>query len=205
MTEPIAEGELLWLMHQVIDAHGRRIAKTLHRRHRDDKLALARALAAAAGVGVAQTVRAHRDVDLITILECAYGCSATKTISALTPEGIKPFSAGKWFATMTADVAGLAQLANALEGMQRNPRWLVIRGELIEGHRPGAVRKKCSPDPADPAALPTSGPSPGGTSRSTSTASRCPPAPPRSTSARWASPAESCCRASSGTPLVGRS
>ena len=128
---------------------GSAIARELQERHEGDDAALIRAYQAALGIAVEQEVRAHRDRDQITIMKCALGCSAAKTITAT---GIKPYACGTWFATTESEVTGLARLAGLLEQRQNHPRIFAIRGELIEGHNSGRVRKKCHPDPADPAA-----------------------------------------------------
>jgi hypothetical protein len=122
---------------------GSRIAVEILRRYRDDQPGAVRALRAALGVAVEQQTRAHRDRDQLTIMECARGCRAAKKI---TPAGIEEYACGKWFAAIAAEVDGLASLAAILENLQIRPRIFVIRGELIEGRSPGAVRKMCHVD-----------------------------------------------------------
>ena len=131
----------------MMDRWGGQITRALQRRHEGDDEALILAFQAALGLAAEQKTRAHHDRDQVTILECAFGCSAAKTI---TSSGIKPYNCGKWFATTTVEVAGLARLAELLEQIQNQPRIFAVRGELREGHKPGRVRKKCHQDPADP-------------------------------------------------------
>ena len=134
---------------QMTERWGPEIASALQERQKGDDEALIRAYQAALGIAVEQEVRAHRDRDQVTIMKCAFGCSAAKTITAA---GIKPYACGMWFTTTEGEVTGLARLAGLLEQIQRQARIFTIRGEPIEGHDPGRVRKKCHPDPADPAA-----------------------------------------------------
>jgi hypothetical protein len=149
--------------------YGRTIYYEVLRRHQGDPVAFGRAIAAGLGLAREQAVRAHRDRDELTVLQCAFGCRATKKIVALTPEGVHGYACGKWFATAPLDVDGFGGMVGALEYLLLQPRMFVIRGELIDGRHPGRVRKKCHPDAGDPNA-PISGPSLGAPSGLTLTA-----------------------------------
>jgi hypothetical protein len=127
--------------------YGMHVARELQRRHGRESDAIERAYAAALGIAGIQDVRRYLDRDKVTILECAPGHRATKTITAT---GTLDFAAGKWFATTEVVVCGIGSLAALLAEIERRPRWLVIRGRLIKGRAPGRVRRKITPDPGDP-------------------------------------------------------
>ena len=140
MVTELCEGRLLELVNLVIAAHGSRVAKVLYRRHRDDRLALVRALAAA----VEQEVRACHDHDQITILT-GRG-RATKLITA---HGVSNYGAGRWFSVTTAELAGIADMAGKLtEIEQHHPHSFLVRAKLIEGCDRLRVRRLLHADPA---------------------------------------------------------
>jgi hypothetical protein len=85
--------------------------------------------------------------DRLTVLAVAPGYTAGKTVR---PGRITPYKAGTWFACASIEVDGFSGLVAILERIQHEPAMLVIRGELIEGHSSGRVRKKATPDPDDP-------------------------------------------------------
>ena len=143
MVTELREGRLLELVNLVIDAHGSRVAKVLYRRHRDDKLALVRALAAAAGVGIEQPGRAFRDADQVTILT-----GRGRAAKLITPGGIDSYAAGRWFAVTTVEVRGIAELASVLRQLERAPYSFIIRAKLIEGLDPKCVRRLLHADQA---------------------------------------------------------
>ena len=143
MVTELREGRLLELVNLVIDAHGSRVAKVLYRRHRDDNLALVRALAAAAGVGIEQPGRAFRDADQVTILT-----GRGRAAKLITPGGIDSYAAGRWFAVTTVEVRGIAELASVLRQLERAPYSFIIRAKLIEGLDPKCVRRLLHADQA---------------------------------------------------------
>jgi hypothetical protein len=147
----ISREEWRALIRRCIAMHGHRVFDVLCKRHEGGRPALIRALAAAAGVGIEQAVRAHRITDQLTVLVCEPGHSAAKTI---LPDKIIEYRAGMWFATTAIEVDGLASMAAELEVLQADHRALVIRGELIpDGHDPLRVRRlyiPCKDDPASP-------------------------------------------------------
>jgi hypothetical protein len=146
MSAPELAAEVNRLAAAVRERLGSRIAAEITRRYRSDQPGAVRALRAALGIAIEQRARAHRDVDQLTIMQCASGCRAAKKI---VPSGILEFACGKWFAITSAEVDGLASLAAFLENLQHHPRIFIVRGELIEGHAPGRVRRMCHPDKED--------------------------------------------------------
>jgi hypothetical protein len=131
---------------RMMEFWGSSVTRELQRRHEGDDAALIRAYQAALGIAVEQVTRAHEARDELTVLQCGYGCRATKRIVALNPEGVLDYAAGTWFATATIEVAGLARLAGSLDHIQRDPRLFVIRGKLKADRAPGRVRRLLYPD-----------------------------------------------------------
>jgi hypothetical protein len=82
--------------------------------------------------------------DRITILRCERGHRATKRWF-LDPCTGKPklegYDAGKWFAAETAEVDSIGELSALLTRLERDPRALAIRGELLPGVDPRRVRR----------------------------------------------------------------
>jgi hypothetical protein len=122
----------------VAKRYGVRIARELQRRHGKTGDAIERAYNAALGIAGVQDVRRYLDRDRITVLVCTRACRATKKVTAT---GILEYAAGKWFATFSAEVAGIGGLAELLGRLEHEPRTLIIRGRLIRGRDPGRVRR----------------------------------------------------------------
>jgi hypothetical protein len=82
--------------------------------------------------------------DRITILRCERGRRATKRW-VLDPYTGKPklegYDAGKWFTAESAEVDGIRGLSALLTRLERDPRALAIRGELLPGVDPRRVRR----------------------------------------------------------------
>ncbi len=82
-------------------------------------------------------------VDALTILVCAPGHSASKTISAGAdgkPE-IKQFDAGTYYAAMSKSVTDIAGLSVLLTALEKIPHALVIRGSAKDGVATATVRR----------------------------------------------------------------
>jgi hypothetical protein len=74
-------------------------------------------------------------IDSVTILRCAPNRRATKLVTGL-PDGsvrVDAYDAGKFAAVTKSRVAGIAELAQALDEVSLDPRCFVIRGEPLEG------------------------------------------------------------------------
>jgi hypothetical protein len=82
--------------------------------------------------------------DRITILRCERGRCATKRW-VLDPNNGKPklegYDAGMWFAAESVEVDGIRGLSALLTRLERDPRALAIRGELLPGVDPRQVRR----------------------------------------------------------------
>jgi hypothetical protein len=82
--------------------------------------------------------------DHVTVLECLQpGRRATKTI---TPDGIRGYAAGAWFAASEAQVSGISDLAALLSQIEPTPTKLIIRAALIDGRDPRRVRRLLHPN-----------------------------------------------------------
>lgn len=71
--------------------------------------------------------------DSVTVMRCARNRRATKLVTGLPDNSIRvdSYDAGKHAAVTERQVAGIADLAHALEEVSRDPRCLVIRGEPL--------------------------------------------------------------------------
>jgi hypothetical protein len=82
--------------------------------------------------------------DRITILRCERGRRATKRW-VLDPNNGEPklegYDAGMWFTAESAEVDGIRGLSALLTRLERDPRALAIRGELLPGVAPRRVRR----------------------------------------------------------------
>ena len=142
MTYP-GRDEYRRLLRELRDRHGPKLQRALADRYGADLDGFRRAARAALGVAIEQEVRAHRDLDELTILT-GHG-RATKLI---TPTGISSYAAGRWFAVTTVEVAGIAELAHKLTEIEQNhPYSFLIRAKLVVGCDPRRVRRLLHPDP----------------------------------------------------------
>ena len=137
----------------VAERYGTRVARELQRRHGKTGARIERAYAAALGVADDQATRAHRDIDRVTIMQCALGCRATKRVMSA---GILAYACGKWFATTEAEVAGIAGLAGLLNQIEPEPRRVRDPRQADPRARTQAASGACSPRPEDAATRPTS-------------------------------------------------
>jgi hypothetical protein len=85
------------------------------------------------------------EIDTLTILVCAQGFSATKTISPKEGGGvdIKGFKAGAYYRVMTREVSDIEELSQNLEALEAMPNAFVIRGSPIAPIAAGkTIRRK---------------------------------------------------------------